>query len=62
MGKINGEAASFYSAGRRSSQHSDAANLLMLWAFLDNRDLWYELLAPALDLAVADEVPRWFAR
>ena len=34
----------------------------MLWAFLDNRDLWYELLAPVLDLAIADEVPRWFAR
>ena len=62
MGKINGEAVSFYSAGIRSSQHSDAANLLMLWAFLNNRDLWYELLAPALDLAIADEVPRWFAR
>ena len=43
-------------------QSEDAANLLMLWAFLDNRDLWYELLAPALDLAIADEVPRWFAR
>ena len=43
-------------------QSEDAANLLMLWAFLDNRDLRYELLAPALDLAVADEVPRWFAR
>ncbi|MCJ1457641.1 hypothetical protein MMC28_008010 [Mycoblastus sanguinarius] len=44
------------------SQSEDAANLLMLWAFLDNRDLWYELLAPVLDLAIADEVPRWFAR
>ena len=40
-------------------QSEDAANLLMLWAFLDHRDLWYELLAPA---AIADEVPRWFAR
>ena len=44
------------------SQSEDAANLLMLWAFLDNRDLWYELLAPALDRGIADEVPRWFAR
>ena len=43
-------------------QSEDATNLLMLWAFLDNGDLWYELLAPALDLAIADEVPRWFAR
>ena len=44
------------------SRNEDAANLLMLWAFLDNQDLWYGLLAPALDLAIADEVPRWFAR
>ena len=29
---------------------------------LDNWDLWYELLAPALDLAIPDEVARWFAR
>ena len=43
-------------------QSEDAANLLMLWAFLDSRDLWYELLASVLDLAIADEVPRWFAR
>ena len=40
-------------------QSEDAANLLMLWAFLDHRDLWYELLARA---AIADIVPRWFAR
>lgn len=38
-------------------QSEDAANLLMLWAFLDNRDLWYKLLAPALDLTIADAVP-----
>ena len=38
------------------------ANLLMLWAFLNNWDLWYELLALVLDLAIVDEVPCWFAR
>ena len=45
------------------SQSKDAANLLILWAFLDDRDLWYELFAPVLDFAIAnkDEVPPWFA-
>ena len=33
----------------------------MLWAF-DNRDFWYELLTPALNLAFTDEMPPWFAR
>ncbi len=41
-------------------QSENAANLLKLWAFLDNRDLWYELLTPALNLQTADKVPRWF--
>jgi len=41
-------------------QNENAANLLKLWAFLDNRDLWYELLTPALDLEIAKKVPRWF--
>ena len=45
---------------RSKSEH--AANLLMLWAFLDHRDLWYELLRPTLDRKIANEVPRWFAR
>ena len=35
----------------------NAANLLMLWAFHDNQDLWYELLTPALNLQIADRVP-----
>ncbi len=43
------------------SQNENAANLLKLWAFLDNRDLWYELLTPALDLEIVKKVPRWFA-
>ena len=34
----------------------------MLWAFLDNQDLWYELLTPVLDLETVDEVPDWFTR
>ncbi len=26
----------------------EAADLLILWAFLDNQDIWYELFTPAL--------------
>ena len=44
------------------AQSEDAANLLMFWAFIDKHDLWYGLLAPALDLEVAEEVPVWLAR
>ena len=44
------------------SQNEEAANLLMLWAFLDNRDLWYELLAPALDHEITTEMPCWFIK
>jgi tetratricopeptide (TPR) repeat protein len=28
-------------------KHENAANLLFLWSFLDNKDLWYELFATA---------------
>ncbi len=42
-------------------QNENAAKLLKLWAFLDNRDLWHELLTPALDLQIANKVPHWFA-
>ncbi|KAF2259649.1 HET-domain-containing protein [Lojkania enalia] len=40
----------------------DAANLLLLWSWLDYRDLWFELFTPAhLRLASADEVvAEWF--
>ena len=49
-----------YKSLRSKSEH--AANLLMLWAFLDNQDLWYELLTPALeDDEFVDQLPPWFA-
>ena len=40
----------------------DAANLLILWAFLDNQDIWYELFTPALDCNITEELPDWFSR
>ncbi|MCJ1242271.1 hypothetical protein MMC14_010278, partial [Varicellaria rhodocarpa] len=44
------------------TRSEDAAKLLMLWAFLDNQDLWYELLSPTLDLKIANDVPGWFTK
>ncbi|MCJ1468862.1 hypothetical protein MMC07_007492 [Pseudocyphellaria aurata] len=46
----------------RSAECEDATNLLRLWAFLDNQDLWYGLLSPALNHQITDEIPAWFAR
>ena len=40
----------------------NAANLLILWAFLDNQDIWYELFTPALDFKFTEELPDWFSR
>ena len=40
----------------------DAANLLVLWAFLDNQDIWYELFTPALDSEMTKDFPDWFSR
>ncbi len=37
-------------------EHEDAANLLQLWAYLDNKDLWYELLTGVADLP---NLPSW---
>ena len=38
-----------------------AANLLLLWAFLDNRDLWYRLLAAAGERSAvaAEHLSKW---
>ncbi len=38
-----------------------AANLLLLWAFLDNRDLWYGLFASACSMSTvaARRLPEW---
>ena len=47
---------------RRLEKRSEhAAKLLILWGFLDNRDIWYELFTPALTLTVASELPSWYA-
>ena len=43
-------------------QSKDAANILMLWAFLDNQDLWYELFASALDHDIVGMMPDWYIR
>ena len=43
-------------------QIKNAANILMLWAFLDNQDLWYELFASALDHDIVDMMPDWYIR
>ena len=48
-----------YNSLRLQSEHS--ANLLMLWAFLDNQDLWYELFTPALRKRFVKQLPPWFA-
>ncbi|KAF2187332.1 FabD/lysophospholipase-like protein [Zopfia rhizophila CBS 207.26] len=39
-----------------------AANLLFLWACLDNKDLWYGLFAEAhrRDTKLATDLPKWF--
>ena len=38
-------------------QNKSAAKLLQLWAYFDNQDLWFELLA-----AGGEESPEWFAK
>lgn len=35
----------------------DAANILVLCAFLDNQDIWHELLTPALDSKISTKLP-----
>ncbi len=44
------------------SKCQEAANLLILWAFLDNQDIWYELFTPALDFKGTQNLPDWFSR
>ncbi|KAL2195223.1 acyl transferase/acyl hydrolase/lysophospholipase [Corynascus similis CBS 632.67] len=39
------------------ARSEDAADLLRLWAFMDNKDLWHGLLQAAMD--EHDEWPRW---
>ena len=40
----------------------DAANLLILWVFLDNQDIWYESFTPALDSKITKNLHNWFSR
>ncbi|KAJ5281307.1 hypothetical protein N7478_006679 [Penicillium angulare] len=47
---------SFYEIQNR---HSNAAQLLLLFAYFDNRDIWYELLESASNSSV---VPGWLER
>ncbi|MCJ1466426.1 hypothetical protein MMC07_005045 [Pseudocyphellaria aurata] len=44
------------------AQSEEAANLLLLWAFLDSQDFWYGLLAPALDQDSFGPAPDWLAK
>lgn len=44
------------------AQNEAAANLLLLWAFLENQDLWYSLLAPALNRRIVDKMPAQFTK
>jgi hypothetical protein len=37
-----------------------AANFLRLWAYLDDRDLWFELFAPGSPLPIRAESRTWF--
>ena len=42
-------------------QHEATANLLLLWSFLDNKDLWFEFFGGALSAStrVATEISGW---
>ena len=46
---------------RLEEQNGDAAKLLLLWGFIDNRDIWYELFTPALALEITSSLPSWYA-
>ncbi|KAH0263468.1 purine and uridine phosphorylase, partial [Aureobasidium melanogenum] len=39
----------------------EAATLLKLWAFLDPKDLWYELIACAIELESQIDIPEWLS-
>ena len=45
---------------RLEERNSHAAKLLILWGFLDNRDIWYDLFKLALTRKVASELPEWY--
>ncbi|KAH0349174.1 purine and uridine phosphorylase, partial [Aureobasidium melanogenum] len=43
------------------SQDWEAATLLKLWAFLDPKDMWYELIACAIRLESQIDIPEWLS-
>ncbi|KAH0158586.1 purine and uridine phosphorylase, partial [Aureobasidium melanogenum] len=43
------------------SQIPEAASLLKLWAFLDPKDMWYELIACAIQLESKTDIPEWLS-
>ena len=45
---------------RLQEKSGHAAKLLILWGFLDNRDIWYDLFKTALTLNIASELPSWY--
>lgn len=46
---------------RVECQRPEAANILKLWAFLDPKDMWYELLACAMELQSQIQIPEWLS-
>lgn len=43
------------------SQNREAATLLKLWAYLDPKDIWYELIACAGQLEPQIDIPEWLS-
>jgi tetratricopeptide (TPR) repeat protein len=59
----NGSVCTTWNISYKSIEKKDelAARLLLLWAHLDNKDLWFELFEPALKFCqYAECVPKWF--
>jgi tetratricopeptide (TPR) repeat protein len=59
----NGSVWTTWTISYQAIQQRDkmAANLLLLWACLDNKDLWFELLVPAYRRLRTEEcIPEWF--
>ena len=45
---------------RLEERSANADKLLILWGFLDNHDIWYDLFKSALNIPLALELPRWY--
>ncbi|KAG9962670.1 purine and uridine phosphorylase, partial [Aureobasidium melanogenum] len=46
---------------RVESRNREAASLLKLWAFLDPKDIWYELIACAIETGSEIDIPEWLS-